>query len=149
MIDPSMTGWLVAYGLLSFFCLAGSLMEHFAVMQGWSVVGSDEFAAVHTKQSNGIVGVYVVPKIVLTIMIVVLLVIHPSGVPIVLFWVSLILLAVSWAVSFLVEIPTQRRIRQSKSLTLIRRLIAFDWIRVGAVAFHAVTVCVVLICQLG
>ena len=85
----------------------------------------------------------------LTIMIVVLLVIHPSGVPIVLFWVSLILLAVSWAVSFLVEIPTQRRIRQSKSLTLIRRLITFDWIRVGAVVFHAVTVCVVLIYQLG
>jgi hypothetical protein len=149
MIDPSMTKWLVAYGLLSFFCLAGSLMEHFAVMQGWSMVGSDEFAAVHTEQSNGIVAVYVIPKIVLTIMIVVLLLIHPSRVPIVLFWVSLILLAISWAVSFLVEIPTQRRIRQSKSLTLIRRLIAFDWIRVGAVAFHAVTVCVVLNYRLG
>jgi hypothetical protein len=149
MINPSMTGWLVAYGLLSFFCLAGSLMEHFAVMQGWSVVGSEDFAAVHTKQSNGIVGVYVIPKMALTIMIVVLLVIHPSGVPIALFWVSLILLVVSWAVSFLVEIPTQRRIRQSKSLTLIRRLITFDWIRVGAVVFHAVTVCVVLIYQLG
>jgi hypothetical protein len=32
---------------------------------------------------------------------------------------------------------------------LIRRLITFDWIRVGAVVFHAVTVCVVLIYQLG
>jgi hypothetical protein len=87
--------------------------------------------------------------LVLTVTIAALLVIHPSGVPILLFWVSLILLAVSWAVSFLVEIPTQRRIRQSKSPTLIRRLIAFDWIRVGAVAFHAVTVCVVLVYQLG
>ena len=39
----STTAWLFVYAAISFYCLAGSLMEHFAVDSGWSSVGEAEF----------------------------------------------------------------------------------------------------------
>jgi hypothetical protein len=46
----STTAWLFVYTAISFYCLAGSLMEHFAVDSGWSSVGEAEFRSVHIAQ---------------------------------------------------------------------------------------------------
>ena len=63
--------------MLSAYCL----MEHFAVFSGWRLVGAGEFKAVQTTQGHGSGIVYVVPKTLLTALVVVLLVRAPDGLP--------------------------------------------------------------------
>jgi glucan phosphoethanolaminetransferase (alkaline phosphatase superfamily) len=128
--------WLFVYGLLSSYCLAGCLSEHFAIMPGWRYVGAGEFHEVHVAQGNGLGFVYVIAKIALTVLIGALLFIAPSTIPRELLWVSAGLLVVSWASSFVLQFPIQTRIRDHKTTALIDRLYRTDWIRVAAMAGH-------------
>src|SRR3569833_2098336 len=80
-IPLSTETWLLVYGMLSAYCLAGCLMEHFAVFSGWTAVGSEEFRAVQTTQGHGSGIVYVIPKLVLTALLIALLVVAPDGIP--------------------------------------------------------------------
>ena len=136
----SATEMVIVYGLLSSYCLAGCLMEHFAVMPGWRYVGEKEFTAVHIAQGNGLGYVYVLPKIALTVLIATLLVLRPATMPAGLLWASAVLLAISWLVSFVIQFPIQAAIRKQKTLALVNRLYRVDGIRVAAMAGHNLAV---------
>ena len=111
----STTAWLFVYTAISFYCLAGSLMEHFAVASGWSFVGEAEFRSVHIAQGTGILCVYIWAKIALTLLIAVLLFLQPEGVPVGLLWWSLAMLTISWAASFPWRCPFRRRSASTKT----------------------------------
>lgn len=49
---------------------------------------------------------------------------------------SLAMLAISWASSFLVQIPLQLRIGTERDKNLVRRLVMTDWVRVLTMAAH-------------
>ena len=132
--------WRNIYALISFYCLAGCLMEHFTVYPGWLVTGTAEFTAVHTAQSNGITAIYVAPKVALTVLTLVLLRSTPMAAPVGLLWFSIAMLTASRVSSFAVQIPIQRRIRRDKDNIAIRRLITTDWVRVVAMTAHCVAV---------
>jgi len=55
-------------------------MEHFAVISGWSAVDAASFPAVHKAQGNGVAVVYVIPKITLTIFVIVFVALRPAQV---------------------------------------------------------------------
>jgi len=120
-------------------------MEHFAVDSGWSSVGEAEFRSVHIAQGSGILHVYIWAKIALTLLIAVLLFLQPEGMPVGLLWWSLAMLTISWAVSFLVAMPIQAKIREHTDLALIRRLIQADLVRVLTMAGHVVAVCIMVV----
>ena len=127
---------VVAYGMLSAYCLAGCLMEHFAVFSGWPVVGSGEVRAVQRVQGHGSGIVYVVPKVALTVLVIVLLVVRPDGVP---WWplgAGLATLTASWISFVVIQLPLQLHIRQTAERRAIVRLLHSDWIRVTAMAAH-------------
>jgi len=124
--------WLLVYGMLSAYCLAGCLMEHFAVFSGWTAVGSEEFRAVQTTQGHGSGIVYVIPKLVLTALLIALLVVAPDGIPSWPLWAALAALIVSWASAAVIQVPIQLRIRQTADRDDIERLVRTDWIRVAA-----------------
>ncbi|GAA4497993.1 hypothetical protein GCM10023191_042380 [Actinoallomurus oryzae] len=128
--------WLLVYGMLSAYCLAGCLMEHFAVFSGWTAVGSEEFEAVQTAQGRGSGVVYVLPKLALTALVIVLLVVAPDGIPSWALWAGLAALTVAWAVSAFVDVPLQRRLRRTADRRGIERLVRTDWFRVAAMAVH-------------
>jgi hypothetical protein len=116
--------------MLAAYCLAGCLMEHFAVFSGWPAVGAAEFRAVQTAQGHGSGVVYVIPKMVLTVVMIVLLV---DGWPL---WGASAALAVSWISATVIQIPLQLRIRQSADRDALNRLRRTDWIRVAAMVAH-------------
>src|SRR4051812_1590065 len=103
----------MTYGMLSAYCLAGCLMEHFAVFSGWPAVGSAQFEPVQRAQGHGSGFVYVVPKTVLTAFVVLLLSKAPGGI---LFWpvrAGLAALTVSWVSSAAIQVPIHLRIRRN------------------------------------
>jgi hypothetical protein len=128
--------WLLVYGMLSAYCLAGCLMEHFAVFAGWPAVGPEQFRSVQTTQGHGSGIVYVVPKTALTAMVIVLLVVPPDGIPSWPLWASLSALTVSWVSFAVIQLPIQLHIRQTADGPAIKRLLRTDWIRVAAMASH-------------
>ncbi len=62
-----MTILFTVYVALSFYCLAGVLMEHFATFAGWPLLGTAEFVKVRTVQGLGSLYVYVMPKVLLAL----------------------------------------------------------------------------------
>lgn len=128
--------WLMIYGMLSAYCFAGCLMEHFAVFSGWPAVSPVEFRSVQTAQGHGSGIVYVIPKTALTALVIFLLVDTPDGVPTWPLVASLAALAVSWASAATIQIPIQLRIRQDADPDAITRLLRTDLIRVAAMTAH-------------
>jgi hypothetical protein len=51
-------------------------------------------------------------------------------------WAGLAALTVPWAVSALVDVPLQLRLRQTADRRGIERLLRTDWFRVAAMAVH-------------
>jgi hypothetical protein len=122
--------------MLSAYCLAGCLMEHFAVFSGWAAVGPEQFRAVQTTQGHGSGAVYVTAKCVLTALVAVLLVVAPDGIPSWPLWAGLTALTVSWVSFVIIQLPIQLRIRQTADRRDIQRLSHTDWIRVAAMVAH-------------
>ncbi|OXM63524.1 hypothetical protein [Amycolatopsis vastitatis] len=122
--------------MLSAYCLAGCLMEHFAVFSGWTAVGTAEFRTVQTSQGHGSGLVYVVPKIALTAFVIVLLAGAPDAIPSWPLWAGLAALTASWLSFAVIQLPIQLAIRQTADRAAIARLLRTDWIRVAAMAAH-------------
>ena len=127
----------IVYIMLSSYCLACSLMEHFAIIPGWAITPSQNLSTSHKTQSDSIVAVYVFAKIALIAFNVLLLFVPhapfkvPGGIPMwVVLW-STAMLSLSWIVSFSVMFPLQRRIKKGDA-TAIVKLVENDWFRVGA-----------------
>jgi hypothetical protein len=119
------------YAMLSSYCLAGSLMEHFAVYPGWLALTSPQtLITMHTAQSPGITSIYVVPKLILTAFIIIQLFISPTMTA----WFGLAMLSISWISSFTIQIPLQQRIRKNGDKEAVKKLIATDWVRVLAMS---------------
>jgi hypothetical protein len=128
--------WLLVYGMLSAYCLAGCLMEHFAVFSGWTAVGTAEFRTVQTTQGHGSGLVYVVPKTALTAFVIVLLAAAPDAIPSWPLWAGLAALTASWLSFAVIQLPIQLAIRQTADRAAIARLLRTDWIRVAAMVAH-------------
>lgn len=122
--------------MLSAYCLAGCLMEHFAVFSGWAAVGPAQFKSVQTAQGHGSGIVYVVPKLVLTALVIYLLADAPDGLVHWPLWAGLSALTVSWVSAAAIQIPIQLRIRQSADRRELAKLLRTDWIRVTAMVTH-------------
>jgi uncharacterized membrane protein YGL010W len=135
---------LTIYTMLSSYCLAGCLMEHFAVFPGWLLVSAADLPVVQVRQGHGSLAIYVIPKIVLTFFIIYLwaftteAVTAPVSTASLRF--SLAMLVISWISSFAVQIPLQLRIREGRDKSLVRRLIRTDWVRVLTMAAHCLAV---------
>lgn len=133
--------WMFVYTAISFYCLAGSLLEHFGLFAGWPYVPESDFRKVRTVQGMGSLFIYVVPKLLLTVLVLVLLVLGLTGVNRTLLWVSLIMLTISWVSSAFIQIPLQLRLQRAKDPVLMARLIRTNWIRNVAMIVHCVAVC--------
>ena len=79
--------------------------------------------------------IYVVPKLVLTILSIALLRQEP------LLWVGLAFLAMSWISSFAVQIPFQLKVRERADRVALARLLRTTWVRTLAMVGHRAVVC--------
>jgi len=114
------------YAMLSSYCLAGCLMEHFALYPGWLLTSPETLATIHTAQSPGITIIYVLPKLSLTLSIIVQVLNSPTLTN----YFSMAMLTISWISTVTIQIPLQQRIRKRGDREAVKGLIATDWVRV-------------------
>lgn len=119
------------YAMLSSFCFAGCLMEHFAIAPGWAVISKSGLPTLHKLQSDAIATIYVIPKITLTIWTGVMLFSPPTaGVPSWVVQLGTLMLAISWVISIGLQFPLQRKIRLGDQKA-VGSLVFNNWFRVG------------------
>lgn len=121
------------YAMLASYCLAGCIMEHFAIAPGWAVVGKADLSSLHKVQSDGMAIIYVVPKIALTVCTTIMLFNPPTGIPSWVLHFGTAVLFLSWVISFLLQFPLQRKIRKGDQRA-VENLVFNDWFRVGCIS---------------
>ena len=82
--------------------------------------------------------VYAIPKITLTVFVLVFVALRPPQVSMSLLVAGLAALAVSWTATGAHQLPIQRRTRKAKDSAAIARLYAVDLVRVAAMIAHNV-----------
>ncbi|KAK0361293.1 hypothetical protein LTR91_022550 [Friedmanniomyces endolithicus] len=109
---------------LSAYSLAGCLMEHFVVFHSWQLTTShDELQRLQTPTGMRTLYIYVVPKIITTLLACYLAwTTNQTG----LKW-CVACLTVSWVSSFTVQIPLQLQIQQTGDRKALVTLVWTDW----------------------
>ena len=85
------------YFMLCFYCLGASLMEHFAVDRAWIYAGPKEFPLLHHESGQGVLTVYVIPLICLTLFTVLMLWYRLPEVSKKWVWAGLLCHSVTWS----------------------------------------------------
>lgn len=114
---------------LTFYCLGASFVEGFVNYRTWAFIGPAEFRAYHHALSPRIIATLVVPVALQFLMSILLLWFRPQAVPRWAIVPPIILGAINWASSILIQIPIQAQLSNGFSLELIEKLIVTDWIR--------------------
>lgn len=133
---------LATYALLSSYCLCGGILEHAAVFRGWLQVHEPrQLKSLQSVSGYGALYTYVIPKTVLTIFNAYLVCSPPLLSPgqeqvgsALRF--GLAMLGISWASSFLVQVPLQLRIQKTPNQELVGRLNRTTWVRTVTMALH-------------
>jgi hypothetical protein len=140
----ALSGTEISLVLLSAYSLAGCLMEHFVVFYGWTLTQTvDELKRIQTPSGVRTGIVYIIPKTVLTSLLVYYATLSASdrslhGHLFDIDWISIsvAMLAVSWASSFLVQIPLQLHIQKTGARKALEKLVKTDWVRVLTMVAH-------------
>ena len=114
----STLGWMFVYTAISFYVLAAALLEHFGLFRGWPYVPESDFRKVRTVQGMASLFLGVVPKALMTVLIVVLLFLGLAGVSTALLWVSLVVMTISWVSSAFIQVPLQLRLQRGDNRAL-------------------------------
>jgi len=120
------------YFMLCFYCLGASLMEHFAVDRAWIYAGPKEFPLLHHESGQGILTVYVIPLICLTLFTVLMLWYRLPEVSKKWVWAGLLCHGVTWISRAFIQIPMQLQLDKAKDAALLEHLVATDWLRIMA-----------------
>lgn len=111
-------------------------MEHFILFDSWTLVGSEEFALIHSRTGWRDMLIYVTPLIALFVVDLLLLRHRPAFLPKTWLWVSIGCHIVTWVSSAFVQVPLQLKLYDVQDLELLNRLIVSDWIRLSALILH-------------
>lgn len=114
---------------------------HYPLM---AAVPADDFVSYehqHVKRTGWIVGPLMLAELASAAALVF---VARSGLPSILAWIGIALLVLIWLSTLTLQVPCHRRLEQSYSATIVRRLVTTNWIRTIAWSFRAVIALVLL-----
>jgi hypothetical protein len=126
----SMWLFLIAFAL-TFYGLGASFVEGFVNYPTWHLIGVDEFRLFHQAVDPRVIGYLVIPKVVSSVLTVLLLWFRPAAIPRWAIWFAVALNAIVWISTLVIQIPIQLELsRNGLSIPLIERLRLTDlWLR--------------------
>ncbi len=121
--------WLYLFSFaLVFYGMGASFVESFVNYPTWRLVGANEFRAYHQALSPLVIGYMVIPKLLATILTILLLWFRPAPLPRWAIWLAVVLQLIPWVSTVAIQFPIQVRLsRDGLSLPLIERLIFTNW----------------------
>lgn len=104
----------------------------------FSRVGAGEFSAysvAHSRLTTYVVGP---PMLIEAASTVLLMFVRPTGIPVYLAWIGLILLAVVWLSTAMLQVPRHTKLGLAFDRTEWASLVATNWVRTAAWSLRAV-----------
>jgi hypothetical protein len=136
--------FLFSYLVLSLYCFGACMLDYFGIYEAWKLVGEDEFATFHTFQGNRIIGIFVIPCAVMTLMGLAAALFPVKQVNRLWLWLSLVGVAFIWILSFTIQIPIQLVLNTRKDMQLLDELLYTNWFRFFATVFQLVFILAIL-----
>lgn len=103
------------------------MMDYFGIYEPWKLIADNDFAAFHQYQGKRVIGIFVIPSAVMTVVniLVVIFPVHYVAKK----WAGLSLLAYTfdWIFSFTMQIPIQLELEKRKDMLLIEGLLYTNW----------------------
>jgi len=119
--------FLITFALV-FYGTGASFVESFVNYPTWRLIGANEFLEYHQALSPLIIGYMVMPKLITTILTMLLVWFRPAPVPRWAIWLAVVLQLIPWVSTVAIQLPIQAQLsRDGLSLPLIERLIFTDW----------------------
>ena len=119
--------FLITFALV-FYGTGASFVESFVNYPTWRLIGANEFLEYHQALSQLIIGYMVMPKLITTILTMLLVWFRPAPVPRWAIWFAVVLQLIPWVSTVAIQLPIQAQLsRDGLSLPLIERLIFTDW----------------------
>jgi hypothetical protein len=123
----SMWLFLISFALV-FYGLGASFVESFVNYPTWRLIGANEFRAYHQALSPLVIGYMVIPKILATILTILLLWFRPAPLPRWAIWLAVVIQLIPWVSTVAIQFPIQVQLsRDGLSLPLIEQLIFTNW----------------------
>jgi hypothetical protein len=121
--------WLFLFSFaLVFYGMGASFVESFVNYPTWRLIGANEFRAYHQALSPLVIGYMVIPKILATILTILLLWFKPAPLPRWAIWLAVVLQLIPWVSTVAIQFPIQVQLSSDGlSLPLIERLIFTNW----------------------
>jgi hypothetical protein len=122
--------FLIAFAL-TFYGLGASFVEGFINYPTWHLIGANEFRAFHQAVDPRVIGYLVMPKLVGSVLTVLLLWFRSAAIPRRAIWLAVALNIIVWISTIVIQIPIQLELsRSGLSIPLIERLLLTDlWLR--------------------
>ena len=119
--------FMIAFALV-FYGMGASFVESFVNYPTWRLVGANEFRAYHQALSPLVIGYMVIPKVLATILTILLLRFRPAPLPRWAIWLAVVFQLIPWASTVAIQFPIQVQLsRDGLSLPLIECLISTNW----------------------
>lgn len=127
--------------MISTLCMTGLIwfvqVVHYPLLQRVGVPGFHEYQDGHQKRTTMVVALPMIVELSATAMIAVQ---PPAGVSPALAWLGAGLLAVIWTSTVLWQIPLHAALEQGYDASVVRQLVATNWVRTAAWTVRAVVV---------
>src|SRR5918997_920911 len=101
---PSIWLFLMAFALV-FYGVGASFVESFVNYPTWRLIGANEFRAYHQALSPLVIGYMVIPKIIATILTVLLLWFRPAPIPRWVIRLAVVLQLIPWISTVAIQFP--------------------------------------------
>lgn len=126
--------FLLAYVVLTFYCLGAAVMQEFVEYQSWADLGpylsAADFAAWHLATTQYATPFLTVPALLLSAVLLLLCWHLPPAVPRPALWLAIACHGVFWLSTILVQWPLEGALSEgSFSPDLMARLLHSDWVR--------------------
>ena len=119
--------FLITFALV-FYGTGASFVESFVNYPTWRLIGANEFQAYHQALGPLVIGYMVIPKLITTILTMLLVWLRPAPLPRWAIWLAVVLQLIPWVSTVAIQFPIQVQLsRDGLSLPLIERLIFTNW----------------------
>ncbi len=135
---------LFLYIVLSIYGFGACMLDYFGIYEPWKLVGENEFAAFHTMQGNRIVGIFVIPLGIATLIGLTACIFPVNNVKKIWLRLSMLCMFIVWILSFTIQIPIQLILNTRKDMQLLDELLFTNWFRFAGGVVQFVFVLVIL-----
>lgn len=128
---------IVLYIFLPFYCLGGTMMEHFVVFDSWLYLSDIDFVKVHDQSGMRTFYVFII-MLILHFILSIYMLWHKQFNSVKKYTLlNIVCHTLIWVSTYFIQLPIQLALYNGKNINMLNTLIQSDWLRVAPILILA------------